>query len=285
LGQTVTAGIVSAKERIIGAGPYDDFIQTDASINPGNSGGPLFNTLGEVVGINTAILANGQGLGFAIPVNMAKEVLTQLVEEGHVTRGWMGIGIANIPPEEAKNRGLANTKGALVTQIVPGGPADQAGISEKDVIISLNGTSIDTSHTLPTLVAKLKPGTVAQVVILKEGKQYERNVILGSLDKPEESITTPKPKVSGVLGLTLRDLSASEKRLVRNGAVVVAVENNSFADTVGLRPGDLILEINGNPVTSSQKIKDFLMKVPHRRIIQMAVARGNQVYYFSFRKE
>lgn len=285
LGQTVTAGIVSAKERNIGAGPYDDFIQTDASINPGNSGGPLFNTQGEVVGIDTAILAAGQGLGFAIPINMVKEVITPLVEQGFVTRGWMGVAIGNVTPELVKRLGLAGTHGALVTQVVPGGPADQAGVTKGDVILSMNQTPIDNSHMLPTLVSKSKPGSTVQIVIIREGKQYERNITLGSLDKPEESINQNLLKLNVGIGLTVRDLSPSEKRMVRNGVVVAGVAGNSLAQAVGLRSGDLILEINGQTIMASQQLKAMLGRVPQGRVIQMALARGNQVYYFSFRKE
>ncbi len=141
LEQTVTAGIVSAKGRVIGSGPYDNFIQTDASINPGNSGGPLINLQGEVVGINTAIIASGQGIGFAIPINMAKEIEPQLQKRGHVTRGLLGVNIQDVTPELAKSLGLKESKGALVSQVVPGGPADKAGFEQGDVIVNFDGTA------------------------------------------------------------------------------------------------------------------------------------------------
>src|SRR5512139_1182855 len=148
LEQTVTAGIVSAKGRFIGAGPYDDFIQTDASINPGNSGGPLLNMNGEVVGINTAIVAQGQGIGFAIPVNLAQNIIAQLKERGSVTRGWMGVGIQDLTPELAQYYGLKEQKGVLVTQVFPGDPADKAGIRAKDVIIAVDGKPVSSGREL-----------------------------------------------------------------------------------------------------------------------------------------
>ena len=153
LEQTVTAGIVSAKGRIIGSGPYDNFIQTDASINPGNSGGPLINTNGEVIGINTAIVASGQGIGFAIPINTASDVIPQLKNKGQVTRGWLGVSIQDITPELAKSFGLKEKKGALVADVVKDGPADKAGIERGDVIVEFDGKEIAESKDLPRIVA------------------------------------------------------------------------------------------------------------------------------------
>src|ERR1043165_8453246 len=158
LEETVTAGIVSAKGRVIGSGPYDNFIQTDASINPGNSGGPLINTKGEVVGINTAILAEGKGIGFAIPISMAKDIAPQLQEKGHVTRGWFGVSIQELTPELTKSFGLKDRKGALVTQVVPGSPAEKAGLEQGDVILTFDGKEIAESKDLPRIVALTPAG-------------------------------------------------------------------------------------------------------------------------------
>ena len=153
LSQTVTAGIVSAKGRVIGSGPYDDFIQTDASINPGNSGGPLFNAKGEVIGINTAIVAGGQGIGFAIPVNMAKSVITQLRETGKVTRGWLGVSVQPVTPDLAKSFGMKNDKGALVSEVMKDSPAEKAGFKVGDIILEFDGKAITDMHELPRLAA------------------------------------------------------------------------------------------------------------------------------------
>ena len=163
LGHTVTSGIVSAKGRIIGAGPYDDFIQTDASINPGNSGGPLFNMRGQVIGINTAIVSGGQGIGFAIPINLAKEVFLQLHEKGSVTRGWLGVAIQRISPDLLKAFNLDDTHGALVADVMSDGPAAKSGLQRGDVIVGFNGHKVQDSTELPRMVAAIAPGTKVQV--------------------------------------------------------------------------------------------------------------------------
>ena len=171
LGHTVTSGIVSAKGRIIGAGPYDDFIQTDASINPGNSGGPLFNMRGQVIGINTAIISGGQGIGFAIPINLAKEVLLQLHTKGSVTRGWLGVAIQRISPDLLKAFNLDDTHGALVSDVMADGPAAKAGLQRGDVIIGFQGNKVQDSTELPRMVAAIAPGTKVQVEVLRGGKK------------------------------------------------------------------------------------------------------------------
>ena len=158
LEQTVTAGIVSAKGRIIGSGPYDNFIQTDASINPGNSGGPLLNLKGEVIGINTAIIASGQGIGFAVPAEVAKDVIAQLQNKGEVTRGWLGVGIQDLSEELANYYGIKEGKGALVTQVYEGDPADKGGIKVNDVIVSANGEPVESSRDLTRIIAAAPVG-------------------------------------------------------------------------------------------------------------------------------
>src|SRR5215475_9652671 len=169
LGHTVTAGIVSAKGRVIGAGSYDDFIQTDAPINPGNSGGPLFNMNGEVVGINTAIVASGQGIGFAIPIDLARPLIPQLVSTGEVTRGYLGVNIQSMTPDLAKALKLEERQGALVAEVVPGGPAAKAGIRQGDVIVGFTGESIKSSHDLPATVAKTPIGEEVTVTLHRDG--------------------------------------------------------------------------------------------------------------------
>ena len=185
LEQTVTAGIVSAKGRFIGAGPYDDFIQTDASINPGNSGGPLLNMNGEVIGINTAIVAQGQGIGFAIPVNLAHNIIAQLKEHGSVTRGWMGVGIQDLTPELAEYYGLKNQKGVLVTQVFPENPADKAGIKTKDVIIAVDGKPVGTGRELSSAVAGMPIGKEVPVKLLRDGKEKTVKVQLSERKETE----------------------------------------------------------------------------------------------------
>jgi serine protease Do len=185
LGNTVTAGIVSAKYRKIGAGPYDDFIQTDASINPGNSGGPLLNTKGEVIGINTAIFSQSGGsigIGFATPINMAKALLPQL-KKGEVVRGWLGVTIQGVTPELAGKFGLSEAKGALVSDVTEGGPADKAGIARGDVITSFDGKEIKTMTDLPTIVGATPVGKSVKVEIVRKGKKKTLDVKVGEMEK------------------------------------------------------------------------------------------------------
>src|SRR3990167_818758 len=186
LEHTVTAGIVSAKGRVIGAGPYDNFIQTDASINPGNSGGPLFNLAGEVVGINTAIIASGQGIGFAIPINMAKDLLSQLEEKGKVTRGWLGVAVQDITPELAKSFNLPDEKGALISNVFPNSPAEKAGLKSGDIILSYNGKPIETAHALPILVAETPAKQTVPVDIWRNGRRQTVPVNVAEMGEKQD---------------------------------------------------------------------------------------------------
>lgn len=283
LGQTVTAGIVSAKERVLGAGPYDDFIQTDASINPGNSGGPLFNLNGEVVGINTAIIASGQGIGFAIPINMAKNVIPQLLTKGSVSRGWLGVAISEMTVDVATKQGLTKPTGALIKEVVPQGPADVAGIKSGDVVVEFNGQPVDKAHTLPNLVAREQPGTESKIVFLHNGSRFERTIKLGSLEAAETGALGST--VSGIMGLTVRDLSPQEKRQVRYGVVVTQIEEGSSAEALGVEQGDLLVEIGGQAIESASQFKKVFDAIQPGKVIRMGLARGNQMYYFAFRKE
>ena len=181
LSHTVTAGIVSAKGRVIGMGPYDNFIQTDASINPGNSGGPLLNIKGEVVGINTAIIASGQGIGFAIPINMAKNIILQLKQKGKVTRGWLGVGIQEVTNELAQSFGLDEKKGALISSVREGDPASKYGIEVGDIIIEFDGKEIKEYKDLPRVVSNTVPGEKVSVKILRNGKEKTLKVVVGEM--------------------------------------------------------------------------------------------------------
>ncbi|NIW11368.1 MAG: Do family serine endopeptidase, partial [Gammaproteobacteria bacterium] len=191
LAETVTAGIVSAKGRVIGAGPYDDFIQTDASINPGNSGGPLFNFWGEVVGINTAIIAAGQGIGFAIPINMAKEILPQLKEKGRVTRGWLGVGIQGVTSQLAESFGLEEKKGALVSQVFKDGPAEKAGIKQGDIILEFDGKEIKDFGDLSRIVASTPVGKTVTIKVFRNGKVIPLQATVAEMEEPTEVARAP----------------------------------------------------------------------------------------------
>jgi serine protease Do len=181
LDHTVTAGIVSAKGRVIGAGPYDDFMQTDASINPGNSGGPLLNMRGEVVGINTAIVPNGQGIGFAIPINTVKPLIPQLVSAGKVTRGYLGLNMQTLPPALTQTLKLPESRGALVSEVIPGGPAAKAGLQRGDVLVTFDGKQVESAHALATLVAATPVGKNVSVMILRDGSKQTVPLTVGHM--------------------------------------------------------------------------------------------------------
>jgi len=263
LSNTVTAGIVSAKDRVIGAGPYDDFIQTDAPINPGNSGGPLFNLQGEVVGINTAIIPNGQGIGFAVAVNQAKALLPQLEATGTVTRGYLGVHIQALTPELAKSLNLQDTKGALVADVTTGSPAAAAGIKRGDVIVGFAGKPITETAQLPALVAATPVGTTAPVTVLRDGAEQTLSVTVGKLPGERTAAAnqpgTPAAPATGKWGLGLRDLDAQTAQRVGvapgAGVLVTAVQPDSPAAKAGVRPGDLLLEVNRTKVTSVAEVQ------------------------------
>jgi serine protease Do len=260
LEQTVTAGIVSAKGRAIGSGPYDNFIQTDASINPGNSGGPLINLQGEVVGINTAIIASGQGIGFAIPINMAKEIAPQLQKSGHVTRGLLGVTIQDVTPELAKSLALKENKGALVSQVVPGGPADKAGIEQGDVIVNFDGRTVGDSKDLPRLVASTPVGKNVAVKLLRDGKEVERQVKVGEME--QENTAAAETPVRPSLGVAVQNVTpqiARELGLKKStGVVVTGIEPGSPASEANLQIGDVISAVNRKAV---RNVDDFVKAV------------------------
>lgn len=278
LSNTVTAGIVSAKGRVIGAGPYDDFIQTDASINPGNSGGPLFNMQGEVVGINTAIIPNGQGIGFAVPVNMAKSLLPQLEAKGEVTRGYLGVQVQAITPELAKSLNLKDTKGALVGGVTKGGPAEAAGVKQGDVIVGFDGKEIAEVHNLPPLVAATPVGKEVALMVLRDGKEQILKVKVGQMPGERAQASGPEEQAQGKWGLALRDLDArTAQRLGLNpgdGVLVVAVQPGSAADRAGLRPGDVIQEVNRKKVTSVKEAQAESQKDPNAQTLLLLLRRG-----------
>ncbi|MHB1011405.1 MAG: DegQ family serine endoprotease [Desulfobacteria bacterium] len=281
LGHTVTAGIVSAKGRIIGSGPYDDFIQTDASINPGNSGGPLFNLKGEVVGINTAIIRGGQGIGFATPIQLAKSVLDQLREKGKVTRGWLGVYIQPLTPETAESLGISGRHGALVSDVTSGGPAAKAGIRSGDVIVGFNGKEIRDEHELPQAVALMTPGKTVNVRLLREGKETTVAVTIAEMGG-EPGKTAEAHQLSKNLGLTVQDITPeiAQRLEITNtkGVVVTAVEDGSSAEDAGFNEGDVIRAILRQdkriPVTSAAEFAKLLKKIQSDKTILFLVERG-----------
>ncbi len=286
LGGTLTVGIVSARNRVLNAGPYDDFIQTDAAINRGNSGGPLFNMNGEVVGINTAIISptgGSIGLGFAIPSDAAMKVIDQLVQFGETRRGWLGVRVKPVTSDVAKDLGLGQARGALVGSIDEGGPAATAGLKAGDVVLSVDGRTVDAIHPLPKIVADEPDGKVVSVVILRDGNEQTLSVTLGRLEEAEKSAqakTDAKPApspgdeqpsppsqglddVEGPLGLRLAELTPEVRKAfdiaaeVTAGVVVTAVDPTSPAAEARLQPGDTISTVGKEQVETPE---DFVAR-------------------------
>jgi serine protease Do len=283
LSSTVTSGIVSAKGRVIGAGPYDDFIQTDASINPGNSGGPLFNMQGEIVGINTAIISGGQGIGFAIPVNTAKPLIPQLVEKGKVTRGYLGVNIQTVTPELAEALKLGDVRGTLVADVVSGGPAEKAGIKRGDIIVGFEGKPVRDSHELPVLVAATPVGNEVVVTIMREGNEQQVRAKIAAMDGDDTASNEPRQPAQGKWGLQLQDLNPQvAKQLglkVEQGAVVVGVQPGSPADQGAIRQGEVILEVNREPVKSVKEVKEAVAKAGDRNTLLLLVEGPQGKHY------
>ncbi len=280
LEQTVTAGIVSAKGRAIGAGPYDDFIQTDASINPGNSGGPLLDLDGNVVGINTAIMSGGggnDGVGFAIPVNLAEEVIAQLMEKGAVTRAWLGVGIQDVDPGLAKYYKMKDRKGVLVTQVYEGDPADKGGIKVGDVILSVDGKEVSSSRELSRTIANARVGEKARIKILRDGKKETMTVELAERsdsDVPERLGS----KKDDDLGLELAELDPQTAQQLglpekEQGVIVTDVESEGKAASAGIQRGDLIKEVNRMPVKNVKEFKKQVGKAESGEKLQVLVKR------------
>jgi serine protease Do len=253
LEQTVTAGIVSAKGRIIGSGPYDDFIQTDASINPGNSGGPLLNLEGEVVGINTAIVASGQGIGFAIPINLAKGIVNQLKEGGEVTRGWLGVAIQDLTPELAEYYNIEGQKGVLIAQVFKDDPADKAGLKANDVVTAINGQTVSTGRELSQVIANSKVGQKTKITFVRDGKQQTVSVRLVKRDDEKQLVARPVGDTQDELGLRVQPITPELARqfgidAAESGVLVGRVKAGSKADQAGVQTGDIIKEIDRQPI-------------------------------------
>lgn len=277
---TVTAGIVSAKGRVIGSGPYDDFIQTDASINPGNSGGPLINMQGEVVGINTMIIAGGQGIGFAIPVDQAKGIVSQLKSDGEVTRGWLGVTIQDLKGDLAEYYGVDGKSGVMVVDVVPGDPADRGGVKPKDIITMVNSKKITTSRDLTNLAANLVVGDTADVTILRDGRQKTLQVKIGKRPLTMAAASqNQNEQQEGEYGFEVTELTPEIARRFNiketAGVVVVGVAPNSKADTAGVKKGDLIIEVNRKNVDSVKDFKNLIDQHKHNDGISLLVQRPN----------
>ncbi len=284
LGYTVTAGIVSAKGRSLGFGAYDDFIQTDASLNPGSSGGPLFNLKGEVVGVNTAIVARGQGIGFAIPIDMVEFVIEQLKSGGKVVRGWLGVYVQKVTPEIASSFGLNEDEGALVSDLAPDSPAEKAGIIRGDVIVEYDGQKVNDVSDLTNMAAVTPPGTEVSVKVIQDGKTKNMKVKLEKFPDQEAQV---KDEVRKSLGLTVRQLTPKIVRRFNidhdDGVIIADVDQGSVAGDAGLKPGDIILEINKKPINTLANYSAVLEDVKPGDTALFLVKRGNNTIYAALR--
>ncbi|MCK4839786.1 MAG: DegQ family serine endoprotease, partial [Desulfobulbaceae bacterium] len=280
LERTVTVGILSAKGRVIGAGPYDDFLQTDAAINPGNSGGPLFNMKGEVIGINTAIVATGQGIGFAIPINIAKELLPQL-EKGKVIRGWLGVSIQEVTEDIAKSFKLEKAEGALVAEVMEDSPAEKSGLERGDIVIGFGGKNIGSPNELQRGVANTPPNKRVKAKVIRDGKTRTLTVKVGAM--PDEFPEIAKTITTG-LGLTVQSLTPELAEQFdwprgEKGVLITNVESGSAGAEAGLRRGDLIVEINRQAVEDTKQYKRLVGKAKAGESLLLFVKRGSRTFY------
>ena len=300
LGGSVTAGIVSARQRDINSGPYDDYIQTDASINRGNSGGPMFNMDGEVVGINTAIFSptgGSVGIGFAIPANLAKPIIAQIKEFGKPKRGWLGVRIQTVSPELAEGLRLKEPKGALVASVTKDGPADKAGIKQGDVVLKFDGKEITQMRGLPRIVAETETGKSADVVIWRQGKEVTLKVAVGELTEEAEqktlaSVEAPASAIATIdsLGLKLSAISDELRKKHQipadaEGVVVVDVAQTGPAAEKDMRPGDVIAEVDQKAVTLPEDVAQRVKAAQDNgyRVVTLLVNRAGEFQWIALK--
>jgi serine protease Do len=287
IGKTVTMGIISATGRgNLGIEDYEDFIQTDAAINPGNSGGALINTRGELIGINTAILSRAggnQGVGFAVPGNMARAVMNQLSKGGKVVRGYIGTSIQDVTPEVAKAFGLSEARGALIGDVTTGGPAAKAGIVKGDVITALNGQPVVDNRELRLKISQMAPGTPVKLKLFRDGKERETTVTLGELPAEKQAAEVEQSQESSMEGISVEGLTPQIARQLElpasiNGVLVSGVQEGSAAADAGLRRGDVIQEVNRKPVGSVAEFRQAL-KMAGKNSVLLLVNRGGQTSF------
>jgi serine protease Do len=291
LGHTVTAGIVSAKGRSnLNLADYEDFIQTDAAINPGNSGGALVNTRGQLVGINTAIVSRSggyQGVGFAIPVNMARNVMDQLVKNGKVVRGWIGISIQDFTPELAEGMGLEGKEGAIVAEVVPDSPAMEAGLKQGDVIVAVDGRKVASNTELRNRISATSPGTKVTLTLIRDGKERSVDLTLGELPGSAAASGGGEEPAEESLGLSVRALTPEVAARLGyeddQGVVVWEVEVGSPAGEAGLQRGDLIKEVNRRRVTSLADYRQAVGSIQQGKVVLLLVRRGERATYVTLR--
>jgi serine protease Do len=305
LGGTVTAGIVSARQRDINAGPYDEFIQTDASINRGNSGGPMFNMKGEVIGVNTAIFSpsgGSVGIGFAVPSNMAENVISQLIKYGKTKRGWLGVRIQEVTPEIAENLGLGKVRGAMIASVTPKGPAEKAGVKAGDIILSFNGQPVDEMRHLPRLVAETEVGKKVPLTVWRKSKEETVIVDLGQLEKAEETgmIASEKKTEGGQaetkatavasLGISVASLTDAVRNTYKidketKGVLITDIKKGSIAADKGLLPGDIVVEIDQQEVATPEQVSGRVAEAEKagRSSVLLFVARRDDMRFVALK--
>jgi S1-C subfamily serine protease len=267
----------------MGIETYEDFIQTDASINPGNSGGPLLNVYGEVIGINTAIVAAGQGIGFAIPVNMAKQVVAQLIKKGSVTRGWLGVSIQPVTEDIARSFGLSRARGALVSDIMAGSPAEKAGLKQGDIILRYAAKEIKDARQLQLAVADTPVGQKAEVEIFRDGKPRKLTVSLGNSDSASAAQPRSVEPQAGWFGLTVEELPRNMRISGLNGVLVTAVDPEGMAAESGIQRGDVIISVNQKKVAGLADYAKAMKDAERMGSVALLVKRGNANIYFALK--
>lgn len=288
IGETATMGIVSATGRALGGSieHYEDFIQTDAAINPGNSGGALIDSRGNLVGINTAIISGGggnEGVGFAIPVNMAREVIEQLAEHGKVVRGYMGVHIQAVDPDMAKAFGLSQGGGALVGDVTPGGPAAKAGLQRGDIVLELNGTAVSSPDDLSLRISEMAPGAVAHLKVYRDGKSQEIDVTLGTYPENSQAGAPVEGAGAALQGLHVEDLTPEIVQQLglpsgTSGVVVTDVDPSSPAAAAQVKHGDVIEEVDRKPVHNVQEFRQALSGRANQPVLLLINRDGNTLY-------
>lgn len=286
LNHTITAGIISAKGRVIGAGPYDNFIQTDASINPGNSGGPLCNLQGEVIGINTAIVAQAQGIGFAIPINMAKSILGDLKTSGRITRGWLGLTTQAITDDIRKSLKLKDQKGVLVSNVFAGDAADQAGIKIGDVILEIDGKTVSDNREMGQVVAALHVGSRVPVKIFRDGRTLTLQVVAAERKDGQEQETDSR--LAERYGLKAQEVTPEIARVLgmdaKTGVIVTEVKAGGPADEAGLKPRDVILKIANSEISGWKEFVAALKQGDKGEVMLLLVRRGKANLFVTLKK-
>src|SRR5215510_15483213 len=283
---TVTAGIVSAKARNIGQGPFDDFIQTDAAINPGNSGGPLVNMQGEVIGINTAIVAGGSGIGFAIPSNMARKIYTEINSKGRVTRGWLGVSIQPLTQELAKSFNAKDTKGVLISDVIPESPASKAGLKPGDILLEFDGKKVEAPADLQRTVGLAQPGQDAKMKVWRDQGEKTIDIKIGEAPDEKEAQQRPARATPSSLGLEVRPITPDLARQLNlkstDGVIVARVEEGSAAGDAGVQRGDVIREINRQKVRSMNDYERLTKDVKEGDRLIVLLQRGQMSLYVAF---